>query len=127
MGGVPLLIRWTTDLDYPEKTEWWYCVKDTPFDINSLKSKRRYEINKGKKFFNVKEINPLNFKEEIYEIQKKAYETYPLKYQPKLIKNDLYEEIEKKWNKCKVYGAFNEGGNLCSYLILFYNNKCINF
>ena len=39
----------------------------------------------------------------------------------------MYEEVEKKWNKCKVYGAFNEDGNLCSYLILFYNNKCINF
>ena len=40
MGGVPLLIRWTTNFDCEEKTEWWYCIKDTPFDINSKNLKK---------------------------------------------------------------------------------------
>lgn len=53
-GGIPLLIRWTTDFDCPQKTEWWYCIKDSIFDISLLKSNERYKINKGKKNFNIK-------------------------------------------------------------------------
>ena len=50
-GGTIQLVRWHSDWDCGYKTNWWYCIKDTPFDISALKSKRRYEINKGNKFF----------------------------------------------------------------------------
>ena len=81
-----------------KKTEWWYCIKDTPFDsINLLKSDRRYKINKGKRNFDVKEINPLNFKKEIYEVQKYAFADYPEKYKPEIDKNKVYKSIEN-WN-----------------------------
>ena len=48
-----------------------------------------------------------------------------MKYRPELIKDKLYKSI-KNWNKYKVYGAFNKENILCSYLLLFYNKKCIN-
>jgi hypothetical protein len=25
--------RWTSDFDCRYKTEWWYCVKDSPIDL----------------------------------------------------------------------------------------------
>ncbi len=49
MDSNPYFARWTTDFDCGYETEWWYCIKDTPFDISKLNSKKRYEINKGKK------------------------------------------------------------------------------
>lgn len=125
-AGVPLLIRWTTDFDCPEKTEWWYCIKDTPFDINTLKSKRRYEINKGRKNFIVKEINPLEFKEEIYRVQVAAFESYPLKYRPKISREKLWKIIEEDWIKHKVYGAFYKDSSILSGILLItYREKCI--
>lgn len=125
--GVPLLVRWTTDFDCPEKTEWWYCIKDTPFDINSLKSKRRYEINKGKKNFNVKEINPLDFKEEIYEVYKKAVSSYLRKSYELEIK-EIFIEKMKNWKNFKVYGAFSkENKELSSYVLLIINDSYISF
>ena len=60
-----LLARWTTDWDCGHETNWWYVIKDDSFDISSLKSKRRYEINKGKKNFTVKRINPMEYEDEI--------------------------------------------------------------
>lgn len=42
-----LLAKWESEWDCGDKTDWWYCIKDTPFEIERLKSKRRYEINKG--------------------------------------------------------------------------------
>ncbi len=47
--GRPLLARWVTDFDCGYETNWWYVIKDTPFDIDALKAKRRYEITKGLK------------------------------------------------------------------------------
>lgn len=52
-GGVPLLARWTENFDCGYETNWWYVIKDTPFDVNTLRSKRRYEINKGIKNFEI--------------------------------------------------------------------------
>lgn len=126
-GGVPLLIRWTTDFDCPKETGWWYCIKDTPFDINSLKSKRRYEINKGKKNFYVKIINPSEYAEEIYQVYKESVnsyskKSYKLDSKEKFIKNLL------KQNSYIVFGAFqNENNNLASYALINKEDDFINF
>ena len=42
-GKTPLFARWVSDFDCSEETEWWCIIKDTPFDIMSLKSNRRTE------------------------------------------------------------------------------------
>ena len=75
-----LLARWSTDWDCDHKTEWRFCIKDTPFDITALKSKRRYEINRGKKYFEVKKIDPVVFKEELFSVTVAAYSGWPEKY-----------------------------------------------
>lgn len=77
-GGV--LARWTTDFDCGYETNWWYVIKDTPFDVDTLKAKRRYEINKGNKNFQVRKIKPSEYGEEMFVIAITAYETYPSSY-----------------------------------------------
>ena len=49
-----MLARWTTNFDCGYETEWWYCIKDTPFEPEKLSSKRRYEITKAERNFEVK-------------------------------------------------------------------------
>ena len=85
--------RWTTDFDCGYETEWWYTIKDSSFDISLLKAKRRYEINKGIKNFDVKIIKAEDFKEEIYNVQHCAFFAYPEKYRPVLDK----EKFIKEW------------------------------
>lgn len=106
----PLLTRWTTDWDCGYETEWWYVIKDTPFDISALKSKRRYEINKGKKNFNIREIIPNEYYEDIYRISASAWGTYPESYRPQITRNSFINEI-KEWKYYKVYGAFDDKEN----------------
>ena len=60
-----LLARWTSDFDCGYETNWWYVIKDDPFDITTLKSKRRYEINKGKKNFDVRLIDASKYAEKL--------------------------------------------------------------
>ncbi len=126
-GKTPLFARYTTEFDCGYETNWWYVIKDTPFDISTLKAKRRYEINRGVKNFNVCEIDARQYKEELYEIVKKAWETYPKKYRPQLVYSDFIQSIEE-WNYYKVYGAFyQENNKLCGYATLVKKNDYIDF
>lgn len=121
------LARWTTGFDCKEETNWWYIIKDTPFDISKLKAKRRYEINKGRKNFEVHEINPKDYKEKITEIQIQAYADYPEKYRPVVNRNELFQQIDT-WNFYKFYGAFDvESGDLCGYAWLNRNGNFIYY
>ncbi len=126
-GSKPYLVRWITDFDCKKQTDWWYVIKDNPFDISKIKSKRRYEINKGIKNFCVKEIDHITFCDGIYNVANKAYEKYPAAYRPNICYDAFVEDV-KKWNHYKVYGAFsNDSGELCSYAILDKNDLYIDF
>ena len=119
MGGkTPLLARWTTEFDCGYETNWWYVVKDTPFDISILKAKRRYEVNKGIKYFHVQVIDPRDYKEELYSVQIAAFSAYPEKYRPTVDKQVLLSKIDK-WEHYVVFGAFHrETGELSGYAML---------
>ena len=65
----PFFARWTTDYDCGYEIGLWYVVRDTPFDITKLKLKRRYEITKGKKNFEVRRIDDLKYVEGLFNIQ----------------------------------------------------------
>ncbi len=126
--GSSLFVRYTDDFDCDKPTGWWYIIKDTPFDINALKAKRRYEINKGKKYFCVRRINPGDYKDELYEVQVGAFAAYPEKYRPHVEKESFFKTIDT-WNSFNVYGAFfRETGKLCGYSLLTkHGDKYIDF
>lgn len=123
----PLLARWTTDFDCGEETNWWYVVKDRPFDISELKAKRRYDINKGIKNFEVRQINPVEFSEQLYEVQVAAFLAYPAKYRPTVVKEYFIDQLSA-WTNVKVYGAFfRENGKLCGYAAVRCTAEYLNF
>lgn len=120
MFDKPLLFaRWTTDFDCGSETNWWYVIKDTPFDISSLKSKRRYDINKGIKNFDVRQIHPVEHKNKLLEIQIDAYMAYPAKYRPTINEDVFLNKTVYTWTEYVVLGAFyRETDELVGYALL---------
>ena len=115
IGPKTLFARWTYDFDCGEETEWWYTILDQKFDINSIKSKRRSEINKGLKNFEVKRVDPCEYKEGFYEVTVAAYSTYPEEYRPTVDKEQFYDGLQSLSSKI-VYAAFSvETGEMASY------------
>ena len=101
-----LLARYTTDFDCGRETNWWYEIQDKPFDVSLVNAKRRYEINKGNKNFDVRVINPIDYADELLKITKAAYESWPEKYRPTV--NEETWNVSG-WNETfKVYGAFGK-------------------
>ena len=118
LDGSPLLARWTTDFDKLDYGEWWFVIKDTPFDISALRSKRRYVINKGLKNFDVRLINPTEYKEELFKVQTEAFSAYPKKYRPKVEREQFFAPVDS-WSSHLVFGAFfKENGALAGYSLL---------
>lgn len=113
-----LFARWTEDFDCGYETSWWYVIKDSPFDINALKAKRRYEINKGKRNFEVKRILPRNFIDDLLSVTVSAYSEWPEKYRPVVEKGKFSREIQA-WDELVIYGGFDrDTGELCAYSCL---------
>lgn len=126
-SGFSLFARWHSDFDCNEKTEWWFVIKDSSFDITSLKSKRRYEINKGMKNFDVHIIDSKKYVDDIYQIELEAWKEYPPKYRP-----IVDEKIEKgrieKFNDGLCFGAFSlENNQLCGFAYLEDNESYADF
>lgn len=123
-GGKPLFARWTTDFDCGYETNWWYVIKNEPFDVDSLKAKRRYEINKGRKNFIIKKIDAGEYAEALFEVQVSAYSQWPKKYRP-TVDHDMFVNDCSKWTAV-VLGAFHNDV-LCGYTISSTRDRCIDF
>ncbi len=132
-GKRPLFARYVSDWDCGCETGWWYVIKDSPFDVSALKAKRRYEITKGKRFFEVREILPSDYGDALSDIQTKALEGYPEHLRPAFNK-DSFTGLLQRWTKraqegkVKVFGAFfRESGRLCGYSVVVLHESYYGF
>lgn len=115
-----LFIRYTTNFDCGYETNWWYTIKDSPFDASLLKAKRRYEITKGNKFFTVKRIHPVDYIEELTDVQIGAMKGYSGN---RIVERESFAKEVASWSTLchlRMYGAFfNETNRLCGYALVF--------
>lgn len=127
--GRIFFAQWSTEFDCKHETGWWYVIKDTPFDIATLKAKRRYEITKGMKNFDVRRIDCADYKEEMLSVAIAAFNAYPKKYRPHIVKEEFFDSISG-WNTENdyVYAAFHKTEEkMCSYAYLHEEGRYIAF
>ena len=109
-GKMPLFARWVSNFDCTEETEWWCIIKDTPFDIMSLKSNRRSLITRGLKRVDVKVIIPADYAEQMSNILVKEWKYYDDSYEEGNDRQKLTDDFEKLTTKnlgnAEYLGAF---------------------
>lgn len=127
--GKALLARYTSDFDSKEYTNWWYCIKDSSFDINSIKAKRRYEIKKGIKNFTVKVIEPECYDLGLYQVYKAAADSYNEPVSSLLTENEYCEHVKTWKNKYLTIAAFSndEDNQLAGFCVLTEYETYIDF
>ena len=103
------MARWTSDFDCGQETQWWYEILDAPFDLTSLKSKRRHVVRKGMGNFDVHVVDPREYSAEIAEVAVAAVSTY--KGVQALEDVPTWKRRAEGW-KGTVFGAFPRGGRL---------------
>lgn len=109
-GKMPLFARWVSNFDCTEDTEWWCIIKDTPFDIMSLKSNRRSLITRGLKRVDVKVIIPADYAEQMSNILVKEWKYYDDSYEEGNDRQKLTDDFKKLTMKnlgnAEYLGAF---------------------
>lgn len=116
------LIKYTTEFDCECETEWWYCIKDKPFELSQVNTKKRYEIKRGLCNIEVRKINSKEYADRIVEIMEKAYADYPKSYRPKTNKEGWRNSCinESIFSHIEYWGMFvRETSEICGYA------KCI--
>ena len=127
-GGYTVLARWTTDWDCGYETNWWYVIKDTPFDINALKAKRRYEITKGRRNFDVCIINSMAYIDDIIRVTFAAYQAWPEKYRPNVDKESMRKSFTEWIHSSIIFAAFDRSTKrLNGYAVVEDNGYYVNF
>lgn len=125
-GRTAILARWTTEYDCPFETGWWYCVKDTPFEMDSLKAKRRYVIKQGIKNFTVSKINLEADAEEMLRVCLEAERARPSVIRKNNLTIDSFLK-EVSGRDGAVYGAFDrDAGVLRGFARIQQDDHCIH-
>ena len=76
MGGHPLLARWTDQFDCGYETNWWYVIKEKPYDPETLSSGARKHIRQALKKCCVRQIDPEAYVEQMYACYTTAHQRY---------------------------------------------------
>ena len=115
--GVPLFARWTSNLDCGYKTNWWYVIKDEPFDIEAIPSRKRYKINKGKKYFDVKLVDINTYADKIANVVIEVCSTYPEAYRPILNEERIIRGLKN--SNWVIFAAFERSSDtLCGFVAI---------
>lgn len=116
-----LLIRWYSDYDCPEETDWWYCIKDTTYDIEKMKSRHRYEITKARRYFEVRKISAKEYAAALYDVQVQSMRGYPERDRHPICAETAMQSF-CSWDDqphLTVFGAFSrESGQLCGFAMV---------
>lgn len=108
--------RWMEAFDCEEATQYWYCIKDTSFDLTEIKAKLRYEINKGNKNYYVKTIDPKRYADEMYDVYYESLEGYD---NPVVETKENFGRRIVSWSANEaliLFGVFEkESDRLCGY------------
>lgn len=119
-GNKALLARWTSDFDCSEATSWWFFIKQDAFDLNQLKSNRRYKITKGVKNFEVRRIDPSVYAAQLHQVYTDAMTGYPPESRVEIAFSDFERtmaSLSESSDTQRIYGAFfRETGDLCGYI-----------
>lgn len=108
-GGVPLMVRWTSDFDCNRTISWWYEILDRLFDMASLKAKRRYVVRKCVSNFDVRVVDPRDYSEEIADVAVAAVAAYEGVSGAEDL--DTWGRKAEGWTGT-VFGAFPKDGGL---------------
>lgn len=126
-GGYVAFARYTTDFDCKEETSFWAVIKDDEYDISKLKAKRRYEITKGRRNFEVRRIEAKKYAEDIWNVADEAFAAYPKAYRPTLHHDNFIKDV-MSWQNDNVYGAFQRTDHkMCGYAKLEVHDSYIGF
>lgn len=102
-----LFARWTSDFDCGYETNWWYVIKEGPFEFDKLDSKVRKHIRQALKKVDVRKIDYADYVEQICKVYNETSRSYE-NFSGWLMDSD---KAKKNVSDLEYWGAFIAGTN----------------
>lgn len=129
------LLRYTSNFDKTQHTDFWYIIKDTFIPLEKFSSNTRNQVKKGLKNCYVKKVD-LNFiKENCYDIYKSALVSYNQDYNSEVaFKNNSFDDENRDFwvvfsqenNTPIAYASCLIQNNTCNYTYIKYHPDYLN-
>ena len=119
MEGSPLFAKYQTNFDIKKETPYWFIIKDGPFVFDELSPKQRKHVRYYSKRCEVKQIDPLEYIDEVYEVYVAAFARYKGAYN-KLNKQELIENIKQMNYECWA-GYDVDSGHMAGWMFCMNN------
>ncbi len=116
-GRHPLFARWVTDFDCQEETEWWYIIRNAPFELDDLEKKSQKHIKQALRKCICRRINASECVEDLYRVYEEAYIRY------KNADNKVtYEQFVKEClnidENMEYWGGYDLSDRMVGYVIV---------
>ena len=116
-GRRPLFARWTTDFDCPQETNWWYLIKEAPYDVNEASSNVRRHIRQSLRKCTVKKISAEDCIEDLYRVYKEACARYQ-----NMGHQVSYESFQEGYlhgeEQAEYWGGYDQEDRLIGYVVV---------
>lgn len=115
LDGAPYLVRYTTDFDCEQPTDWWYLIRRAPYNVDAMSADKRKHIRQAVKRCEVRIIDPRDYLDELWEVHDAAFSRYV-----NAKNTETKEQFVKKLaseDDCVFWGAFDRtNGKMVGYM-----------
>lgn len=116
-GHYPLFARWTTDFDCEEETQWWYVIRESPFELDKLGSKSRYHIRQSLRKCTVKKIRVNEYLEDLYRVYEEAYERYQ-NADNRVTYEQFCKDCSENKDQVEYWAGYDLSGEMIGYMTI---------
>lgn len=110
-----LLARWTTDFDCGKETDWWYIIKDAPFEPDSLEKNARKHIRQALRKCTVRKIQPEDCMNDLFRVYEEAYARYQNADNQVSYEQFRADCLNTEY-KIEYWGGYEESGRMIGYV-----------
>lgn len=103
----PHFIRWESNFDKKEETEWWHIIKTEEEDISTLSKNTRYEIRRALKFFYVGKCDKNQILSNGYRVYIESFKRYET-FEERLSLEDFQRAIEDMPDFTEFWAVFEK-------------------
>lgn len=111
-------IRWISNFDCQNKTEFWYVIKDSSSQLDSLSQNTRHNVRRGLKRCIIEKIPAEIVAKEGYESYIQAFNKYETFIKPETKEEFEYNILSKTKNpRWEFWGIWNSDKKMIGYSI----------
>jgi hypothetical protein len=122
-GKYPLFARWTTEFDCKYETNWWYIIREAPFEFEKLGKHAKKHIRQALRKCIVKKVCANECTEELFQVYEEAYQRY--KNADNQISYDQFKKGIQDEETVEYWAGYDLNDRMIGYLAVIENGSCM--